>query len=495
MRDGQKAFNDAKCNINKLKEARKVFSSIKSNCPDFNTTEQKEVEAKISEIEREIRRCTPPKPNPGGQGKNHEDTLRIQSEYKMIVSARKASKPKEKEFLYIDYIKKCTICKDSIEANLRIQDYISDRNNDREKFKEAGYSIPLLKNYLMNCVFCEDSALAAKRIREIEQKERRQDTLLWQKALRYDKLSDYQDYITNSRLQIFRARADRKKFIIQKMEGQPLEMILVNGGKYRMGAFIINEGKEDQIEINASDEKPHGVKIDNFWLDKYEISFELYDLYCEDVGIDLPSDNSWGRNKQPAINVSWFDAVGFCNWLSYRQDIEPYYEIKKNSDAKSIVSIIDLSGKGYRLPTEAEWEYAARQNGDDILFGNGKNIAIYSEMNFYCSQSDNDWKKIMSNDFCNPLMRTMPVNSFAPNKLGFFNMAGNVSEWCWDKYDKDYKVEKITVISDLNNPEPLMLVKGGGWNNSCKDCRVSARRNLAARKKNSYVGFRVARNL
>ncbi|MCB1048939.1 MAG: SUMF1/EgtB/PvdO family nonheme iron enzyme, partial [Calditrichaeota bacterium] len=171
----------------------------------------------------------------------------------------------------------------------------------------------------------------------------------------------------------------------------------------------------------GSDEKPvHQVTLSAFELARHTVTFEAYDAFCEAAGLDKPGDEGFGRGRRPVINISWFDAVAYCNWLSEQAELKPVYTIKGEKVTAN------WQANGYRLPTEAEWEYAAREGGKEVRFGNGKDNADPKEINFNGSESH---EYSVVGDF---RAKTTPVGSFPPNALGLYDVSGNVYEWCWD---------------------------------------------------------------
>ncbi len=152
--------------------------------------------------------------------------------------------------------------------------------------------------------------------------------------------------------------------------------------------------------------------MSDFYLGKYEVTFKEYDQFCEEDNRRKPDARGWGRDNRPVINVSWNDADAFCKWLSKK------------------------SGKKYHLPTEAEWEYAARAGGKGgHKYPWGNDAPDEKRCNF------------------NNNSGTVSVGQYSPNGLGLYDMAGNVWEWCSDWYSKDYYEECKNKYSDgIPNP-------------------------------------------
>lgn len=259
-------------------------------------------------------------------------------------------------------------------------------------------------------------------------------------------------------------------------------LVLVKGGTFDMGDVLNDKEGKDEVPV-------HPVTLDDFYLGKTEVTFQEYDDYCKATGATEPGDEGWGRNRRPVINISWLDALNYCNWLSEQHGLPKVYAISGEKVT------VDWSAKGYRLPTEAEWEYAARSGGKQQRFGNGADIADPAKINF--DGSNLGYKK----DYAIAgvyRQKTVPVGSLSnPNRLGLHDMAGNVSEWCWDAYDarqyaKDAKGVKNPKGPAKNEGAGSHLRRGGSWFSEPTLCRVSSRTALKMRKSNS-IGFRLAR--
>ena len=182
------------------------------------------------------------------------------------------------------------------------------------------------------------------------------------------------------------------------------------------------------------------------------------------------SPNGEGKDKvggastdaHPVEQVSWFDAVLFCNKLSEKEGLKPFYQIDG-----AAATVVSWSGEGYRLPTEAEWEYAS---GDDP--------ADLAGSAWYGPYVGNV---------------THAVGQKRPNGLGLYDMLGNVWEWCWDGYDEGYY--KVSPSEDPCGPTEatLRVIRGGGWFGPPRTCRSGYRHRHDPAFRNLSLGFRVAR--
>ncbi|MBU1749482.1 MAG: formylglycine-generating enzyme family protein [Chloroflexi bacterium] len=199
------------------------------------------------------------------------------------------------------------------------------------------------------------------------------------------------------------------------------DMVLVEPGTFQMGAA---DGRSDEQPV-------HTVQITRpFYIAKYEVTFAEYDRFCEDTGARRPNDRGWGRGQQPLINVDWYDAVAYCNWLSEKEGLTSCYS------GRGKVTRCDFSANGYRLPTEAEWEYAAR--GGHLSQGTA-----------YAGSDDAGvvaWYDANSGGV------THPVGQKQPNELGLYDMSGNMYEWCWDWYSGTYYTS--SPVDDPMGPPP-----------------------------------------
>ena len=180
----------------------------------------------------------------------------------------------------------------------------------------------------------------------------------------------------------------------------------------------------------VADETEHNVTLDSFYIGKYEVTQKEY----EEIMGENPS-NFKGENL-PVESVTWYDAINFCNNLSQKQGLTPVYTI----DGENVTW--DRAANGYRLPTEAEWEYAARA-GTTTPFNTENSIGA-EDANFYGHYPYG----IEENLETKPgeyRQETVEVGSFNPNNWGLYDMHGNVREWCFDYYG-EYDLE------NTNNP-------------------------------------------
>jgi formylglycine-generating enzyme required for sulfatase activity len=250
----------------------------------------------------------------------------------------------------------------------------------------------------------------------------------------------------------------------------------------------------NQTEDSTSNEKPSlVVYVEQFAISDKEITFDQFDAYCKAKGLTL-KNSLWGRNSQPIIMVNWFEAVSYCNWLSSEQNLDCVYKIE-NKDGFQIINS-DLTKNGYRLPTEAEFEYAASiniKNQRKFLYGNHKDIADREDgLNFDHSKTNNYHITYEKN-----VLGTVEVEKSSINSSGLFGMSGNVAEWCHDRYTEHrYQNLKDTINPVCNKTDiPYAVIRGGSFKSDFKCIRTSYRTGKVLDSNSEDVGFRIVRKI
>jgi serine/threonine-protein kinase PpkA len=218
------------------------------------------------------------------------------------------------------------------------------------------------------------------------------------------------------------------------------DMILIKKGKFLMG----DEQTARKTTIS-----------ENFYISRYEITFNEYDFFATETNRSLPDDNGWGRGDRPVINISWDDAIAYTNWLS------------------------KTTGKVYRLPTAAEWEYAARGNTTSHYWWGNNPDDAYQRAN--CTDCKPWWRFFYGD-------KTEIVGSFPPNDFGLHNTAGNVAEWTADCADN---ANASAFFSSCNK----RVIRGGSYTSKVENITSFAQRKLSANKSRPNLGLRVLREM
>ena len=267
-----------------------------------------------------------------------------------------------------------------------------------------------------------------------------------------------------------------------------LKLAMLNAGEFTMGSTLKESDRRD-------DEQQHRVEIAQSFLigacevtqDEYRKVMNRQPSWFSPTGEGKDKTAKYKTSRFPVDSVTWYDAIEFCNRLSEQDGTPAYYqltEIQRKGDAIVAARVEVVGGIGYRLPTEAEWEYACRAGtSTPYHFGSGRGNGNFQHMasTSYGSSS-------------RKLGRTTDVGSYKPNAWGLYDMHGNVAEWCWDWYEKRYY--SASPESDPRGPNhgDHRVLRGGSWLVKQSSCRAATRFWHAPNEVKYYVGFRVARN-
>jgi sulfatase modifying factor 1 len=248
-------------------------------------------------------------------------------------------------------------------------------------------------------------------------------------------------------------------------QGKPGDMVQVKGGPFKN---------------TKSNLYKQSIEISDFYIGKYEVTQKEW--------IEVMGNNpsQFKGDNLPVESVSWYDCIEYCNKKSIKEGLKPVYNINKNKKDSNLKWTVTINGgNGYRLPFEAEWEYAADggQVSKNYTYSGSDKI---DEVAWYWVNSGD---KPIQGNWNYPVVKanhnkTQPVGLKAPNELGLFDMSGNIREWCWDWHG-----ESLGIDSGSER-----VWRGGGWLGSEEACMPSFRGNLEPYWKYNDTGFRVCRS-
>jgi formylglycine-generating enzyme required for sulfatase activity len=241
------------------------------------------------------------------------------------------------------------------------------------------------------------------------------------------------------------------------------EMVMITAGTFVMGSPATEAGHQQlEQEQQVNIKRP-------FAIGRYEVTFEEYDKFAEATGRERPDDEGWGRGRHPVINVTWQDAIAYAKWLSTQ------------------------TKQHYRLPTEAEWEYATRAGTQTARYwGNDPNQSCrYANgADLMLQKKFSSWNVMQCRD---GYMYTAPVGSYQPNDYGLYDTLGNVMEWTCSTYHKTKNASQQSCEQQLSGA--YYVARGGSWSDEAPGLRAADRYRAAPNYQDYFLGFRLVREL
>lgn len=276
-------------------------------------------------------------------------------------------------------------------------------------------------------------------------------------------------------------------------------MALIPGGSFNMG--------DAQADGLSSETPVHSVNVGSFYMARHEVTKALWDdvkQWATNHGYSFESSGVANNPNHPVQQVSWYDAVKWCNARSEKEGLPPAYfadavwtTVYRSGELNLAETNVRWQGAGYRLPTEAEWEKAARGNFDGKRFPFGDTIN-QSEANYWSTTFETfdvagtAGPHPLASEFPNVL----PVGTFRPSGYGLYDMAGNIWEWCWDYYGDTWYSDARASTDNTHGPSSASwggdrVYRGGSGVDIAWKSRVANRADAPPRFAMGHFGFRV----
>lgn len=263
-----------------------------------------------------------------------------------------------------------------------------------------------------------------------------------------------------------------------------IDFVRIKGGRFLMGS--------NEKYAKSDERKVHEVFVNDFEMSIHEVTNYQFLTFLNAYGSDIVKEGEYKGEK-----IIFENSKGLKKIATSQRGTKNLWTTNPGYEYFPVVGVTWYGANeyckfyGYRLPTEAEWEFAARERGQDVLFGNGSLIADPSEINF-------DGRSIQKKEFSvtgEARMSQIRVASYKPNKLRLFDMSGNVWEWCQDWYERNYYYH-----SKKYNPTgpwfgDYKSIRGGSWFNNAEDIRVTDRSFYSPYRSSSDIGFRVVKEI
>lgn len=241
-----------------------------------------------------------------------------------------------------------------------------------------------------------------------------------------------------------------------------IELVPIKGGCYQMG---------DSVGDGDPNERPvHEVCVSDFSIGKFEVTNTQYKAFDPEHNSGISEKSTLDEGNQPVVNVSWEDVVAFTKWLSIK------------------------TGQPYRLPTEAEWEYAARAGSDKSRYWGNNPDEACRYANVADLTAKRHWAKWTTFLCDDGYAVSAPVGSFLPNNFGLHDMLGNVWEWCEDIYNSEAYLKLPKNNPVYGGAGEYRVMRGGGWSNGPLGIRNSHRVGLSPGFGHHSLGFRLVRS-